>query len=299
MALSIVLIIIAGINFGFVFPVNKIAGEAGVPFFAYVFWYALGAGLIVLAIAAVRRELPPLSPRHLRDYFVASALGFALPFALLAFVAPKLPAGVAALLAVLTPAFTYIFSLVGGTERLHLISIAGLVLSIAGVFFIVVPSGSLPSADMVGWFLLALLAPIMFAGLNIYAEKFQPPAVPPFAKATGILWASVIMLVPLMLGTGQIYLIPGPDADGNWALLGAVVINTLMWPLFYTIVKRAGAFLFSMVNIIGVVAGVVLGVLLLGESHSAYVWIAACLMIAGFLTIIARAVFMPRRPAGA
>ena len=35
--LSLLLIFIAGINFSFLFSVNKIATEAGVPFFAYVF----------------------------------------------------------------------------------------------------------------------------------------------------------------------------------------------------------------------------------------------------------------------
>ena len=45
------------INFSFLFSVNKIATEAGLPFFAYVFWYALGAGVVLFAIAAIRGEL--------------------------------------------------------------------------------------------------------------------------------------------------------------------------------------------------------------------------------------------------
>lgn len=296
MALSILLIIIAGVNFAFVFPVNKIATEAGVPYFAYVFWYALGAALLVTAFATARRTLPPITPRHVQGYFVAAALGFALPFALLAFVAPKLPAGIVALLVVLTPTFTYLFSLILRTQSLHILSVGGLVLSIAGVLFIVVPSGGLPSGDMVGWFLLALLAPIMFAMLNIYADTFQPPAVPPLANASGILWAGVVMLLPLMLGTGQFYMFPGPELDGDLALIGAVAINTLMWPLFYFIVRRTGAFMFSLINIIGVLGGVILGMLLLSERHSWLIWVAAALMIAGFAAIILRAALFPAAP---
>ena len=86
MALSLALILIAGINFSLLIPVNKIAGDAGFPNFAYVFWYALGAGLILLVPAVIRRELPQLTFPHLRLYFVSAALGFAFPFALLAFV---------------------------------------------------------------------------------------------------------------------------------------------------------------------------------------------------------------------
>ena len=117
--LSLLLIFIAGLNFSFIFSVNKIATEAGVPFFAYVFWYTFGAGAVLFVIAAIRRELPRVDFIHLRAYGVAAALGIAFPFALLAFVAPKLPSGVAVLLVILTPAFTYFFSLLARLERIH------------------------------------------------------------------------------------------------------------------------------------------------------------------------------------
>ena len=107
MAFSLVLILIAGINFSLLIPVNKIAGDAGFPNFAYVFWYALGAGLLLLGPAIARRELPQLTWPHIRLYFVSAALGFAFPFALLAFVVTKLPSGVTVLLLTLTPVFTY------------------------------------------------------------------------------------------------------------------------------------------------------------------------------------------------
>jgi len=294
LALSLLLIFIAGINFSFLFSVNKVAAEAGVPFFAYVFWYALGAGLVLAIVAAIRGELPKLDRAHLKAYGVAAALGFAFPFALLAFVAPKLPSGVAVLLVILTPAFTYLFSLLARLERLHIMSIGGLVLGIAGVLFIVVPSGSLPQAEMAGWFLLALLAPICFAGLNVYVEIVRPPETPSLSLAVGILFSSALMLLPLMLATGQFYIFPGPVRDGDLALLGAVVINILMWPLFYEIVKRTGAFLMSMINVVGVVVGVVWSVVFFDERHSGFIWLAGALMLTGLGLILARPVLSRR-----
>ena len=117
MALTLVLILIAGINFSLLIPVNKIAGDAGMPNFAYVFWYALGAGLILLVPATVRRELPQLTLPHIRLYFVSATLGFAFPFALLAFVATKLPSGVTVLLLTLTPVFTYALAVLFRLDR--------------------------------------------------------------------------------------------------------------------------------------------------------------------------------------
>ena len=133
MALSLVLILIAGINFSLLIPVNKIAGDAGFPNFAYVFWYALGAGLILLIPAIIRRELPQLTVPHLRLYFISATLGFAFPFALLAFVATKLPSGVTVLLITLTPLFTYSLAVIARLERFQPICAAGLLAGIAGV----------------------------------------------------------------------------------------------------------------------------------------------------------------------
>ena len=294
LALSLLLIFIAGINFSFLFSVNKVAAEAGVPFFAYVFWYALGAGLVLAIVTAIRGELPKLDRAHLKAYGVAAALGFAFPFALLAFVAPKLPSGVAVLLVILTPAFTYLFSLLARLERLHIMSIGGLVLGITGVLFIVVPSGSLPQAEMAGWFLLALLAPICFAGLNVYVEIVRPPETPSLSLAVGILFSSALMLLPLMLATGQFYIFPGPVRDGDLALLGAVVINILMWPLFYEIIKRTGAFLMSMINVVGVVVGIVWSMVFFAERHSGFIWLAGALMLTGLGLILARPVLSRR-----
>ncbi|MDP6473381.1 MAG: DMT family transporter [Alphaproteobacteria bacterium] len=292
--LSLLLIFVAGINFSFLFSVNKIATEAGVPFFAYVFWYALGAGAVLFMLAAMRGELPRIDKAHLKAYGVAAALGFAFPFALLAFVAPKLPSGVAVLLVILTPAFTYLFSLLARLERLHLMSVGGLVLGIAGVLFIVVPSGSLPAADMAGWFLLALLAPICFAGLNVYVELHRPPETPSLSLSVGILLSAALMLLPLMLATGQLYVFPGPVLDGDLALAGAVVVNILMWPLFYEIVKRTGAFLMSMINVVGVVAGILWSMVFFGERHSGFIWLAGGLMLIGLGLILARPILAAR-----
>ncbi|MBT3172429.1 MAG: hypothetical protein HN333_13490, partial [Rhodospirillaceae bacterium] len=192
----------------------------------------------------------------------------------------------------------YLFSILARLERFHLMSVGGLVLGVAGVLFIVVPSGSLPGADMAGWFLLALLAPISFAGLNVYVELHRPPKTTSLALAVGILFASALLLLPLMLATGQLYVFPGPVLDGDLALAGAVVINILMWPLFYAIVKRTGAFLMSMINVVGVVGGIVWSMVFFAERHSGFIWLAGALMLMGLGLILLRPILAARADTG-
>ena len=286
MTLSLVLILIASLNFSLLFPVNKIAGDAGMPHFAYVFWYALGAGLILLIPAVVRRELPRLTLPHVRLYVTGAALGFAFPFALLAFVATKLPSGVTVLLITLTPLFTYALAVIVRLERFRLICAAGLLSGVAGILLIVVPGDSLPAPSMAVWFLIALLVPFGFGALNVIVERFRPPESSSLGLAIGNLFAGALLLLPFLPATGQLYLFPGPDLDGDLALAAAVVINAIMWPMFYVIVRRAGASLFSIMNIIGVIGGIGWGILFFDESHSAYVWGAAGLMLAAFVMMV-------------
>ena len=297
MALSLALILIAGINFSLLIPVNKIAGDAGFPNFAYVFWYALGAGLVLLVPAVVRRELPQLTWPHVRLYFVSATLGFAFPFALLAFVVTKLPSGVTVLLLTLTPVFTYALAVIFRLDRFRVISAAGLLMAICGVLLIVIPGESLPAPDMALWFVIALLIPFGFGALNVFVERFRPPQSSSLGLAIGNLFAGTILLVPFLPATGQLYLFPGPDLDGDLALVGAVVINAIMWPMFYIIVRRVGASLFSIMNIIGVVGGIGWGILFFGETHSSYVWGAAGLMLAAFVTMVVGSMQSPRQAA--
>jgi len=283
--LPFALLAIASLNFSLFFPVNRVAGESGLPYFAFVFWYSFGAGAILLIVAAARGELRRLTSRRILSYVVSSILGFAAPFSLLAFIAAKLPSGIAVLLVILTPVFTYLFSLIARTERLHWMSTGGLVLGITGILFVVVPSGSLPEAGMVGWALLALLVPACFAGLNVFTELFHPPETPPFALASGVLLAGAALLLPIMLGSGQLYVFPGPDLDGDLMLAAAVVINLIMWPMFYILIRMTGAFLFSIMNILAVVLGFIWGLAFFAEAHSLFVWVAMALMLSGVLLI--------------
>lgn len=290
-----VLLGIAILNFSLFFPVNRLAIDGGIPYFAFVFWYSFGAGAILLVVAVLRRELPRLTPRHVRAYMVSSVLGFAAPFSLLAFVASKLPSGVAVLLVILTPVFTYAFSLLARTERLHWMSIGGLVLGVAGVLFVVVPSGSLPTSDMVGWALLALFVPACFAALNVYTERYRPPETPPFALSASVLLAGALLLLPFMLSTGQLYAFPGPDLDGDLAIAAAVVVNLIMWPVFYVLIRMTGAFQFSIMNIVAVVLGFVWSIVFYAEAHSLYVWVAMALMLSGVLLVVLRPRRLPLR----
>lgn len=284
--LPVALLISVGVLFGLQFSINKIAVEAGVPPIGFTFWQSLGAGLALLVMAMFRGQLPMLSVLHLRTYGVSGALGIGVPISLLAYVAPQLPASVVTLVLMLSPPLTYLFSLLLRMESFRWLSLAGIFCGMAGVLLVVLPGTSLPEPGMVGWLLLAFLAPVCFACVNVYAGRFRPPAAPSLMLACGVLLASAVFLAPIMVATGQAYLFPGPELSGDLAVLGAVLLHAVFWVMFFEIVRLAGPVFFSQFNFIAVLAGIGWAILIFGDRPSVYIWGALVLLFAGLALII-------------
>ena len=110
------LLFVLGVVYGLHFIANKWAFDAGVPIFAYVFWYCLCAGLVLLAGCAWFRELPTLRFSHWRVYLVMGCFGIAAPLALLTWLSSKLPVGVIGLVVVIA-AYCHLPVRIGAAAR--------------------------------------------------------------------------------------------------------------------------------------------------------------------------------------
>ena len=87
------LLVVSAFGWGILYSFNRLATTDGIPFVPYVFWMGTGAALILLAVGAVCRTLPSLSWAHVRGYLVLGTISFGMTYTVLAFVAPKVPAG--------------------------------------------------------------------------------------------------------------------------------------------------------------------------------------------------------------
>ncbi len=219
----LLLLVVEAVLFSLHVVVNKVAMSAALPPLGYTFWYSFGAGLILLIVSAIRGDLPPIRPRHLVTYAIIGTTGLAFPFTLMTFVAPKLPSGIVSMLVVLSPLLTYLFSLIAKLETFRMLSVVGILCGLAGVLLLILPSASLPSADMVGWVLLCLLAPASLAATNVLVVVLRPPALSSLAMSTALLLAASVVLFPIMLIVGQPYAIPGPNLGGDIALIYIVL----------------------------------------------------------------------------
>ena len=284
-ALAVAYLLIAGALYGLLFSINKIATTHEVPGLAYVFWHTLGAGLILLLGCAATRTPLGLSPAHLRLYVIGGAVGISIPVSLLAHVAPNLPASLVVMVTSLSPTCTYLMAMLLRMERFRLLSTGGVALGLAGIVILVVPGVTLPSFAEVSWLLLALLAPLCFAAFNIVGAVMWPPAARSLALACGIQLGGAVVLVPVMLGTGETYLFPGPLLAGDLAILAAAAITALVWYLIFEILRRGGPLFLSQFGYIIVLTGFGWGAAIFGERLSGSAWGAAALLLAGLAVL--------------
>ena len=280
-AFHLLLLFVMGSSYSLLFAVNKLAVAHGVPNVAYVFWHSLAAGLFLLVLCALRRDLPRFDRVHLRTYLVWGLLTTAAPISLLTYVAPHLPAGVITMILVLVPLCTYVLALAFRADRFRPLGVIGILFGLAGVLLVIVPDVSLPSRDMVGWVLLALLAPVMFGLVTVFAGKYRPPAASSLNLACGLLLASAVMLVPVMVGLGQTYVFPGDDMVGDLCILYAGLLTAWVFYLFLEFVRLAGPVFVTQHNYIATLSGFGWGLAFFGEGYSAYLWGATALMFVG------------------
>lgn len=279
------MLFLIGFSFGVMFVCNRLATTHGVPFLPYVFVEALGGSAILLAVCAARDQLPDFSGKSLKYYFLTGIFNFSLPFSILSLVAPKVPSGILSLGLMLIPLMIYALALLLGMDRFHWLRLAGLVLGLAGVMLVLVPQASLPSPDLAGWVAVGLLAPLCYALGTILMAWLQPAAKKPLPLACGLLIASTITMVPVVMLSGTWWFFDGPIDAGHWAVLGAIVNTAIMYVLVYSLIQRAGPVFFSTADYIATLLGVGFGALFFGDSHSLWIWAALLLMFTGLFFV--------------
>jgi len=283
--LPFALLLLCGVIFGLLFSVNAIAVGGGVPPIAYAFWQCIGAGIVLLTYALLRGNPPRFTFIHLRTYVMLGVLGMAAPSSLLGYVAPNVPPGPLTLVLILSPLLTYVFSVLLRVDSFRWLSVLGIIFGIAGVALAVLPESALPEKGMAGWLLLGLLAPVCFAAVNVLAGKYRPPASASETLASGLLLVSALILIPVMFLTDQVYAFRGP-AEVNFAVLWAVLINSVFWISFFEIVRLAGPVFFAQFNFLAVLCGIGWAYIVFGQIPSIYIWGAAALLFGGLALVL-------------
>jgi len=279
------MLLFAAAIYSMTFSLNRIAITEGIPVFAFVFWQCLGAALLTFVAAVATRQLPSLRRKDLRFYLLLGTFGTAVPITLLAFAAPKVPAGAIALGLALEPILTYGIAVLFRIDRVRLLRIAGILFGLAGVLLVLLPSQSLPEPGMAPWLLMAFGAPLCWACCNVYIAILRPPESRPIPLTCGVFACASITMLPVMAVTENWWIFDATMTDGDWALIGTIVIIPIVYALTFVLIQMLGPVLFSTIGYFGTLMGLGWAALYFGEVPSSWIWAAIAILFFGLFLV--------------
>lgn len=244
---------------------------------------ALGALLATAVLLGTGRRLP-LGRRHLVFYAVCGLTGTALPGALGFTGMRELPVGIMAIVVSVVPITTFLGALLLGMERAEPRRMLGLACGAAAVLLLVVPDASLPDPDDAPWIVLPVLTGLSYTVEGLYIGRGQPRDCDPLQTMCGLLWAAFCMLLPLVAATGSWLRLEDPGTP-ELALALLTVLNLSAYGGFVWLIGRGGPVFASQVGYVVTLSGVFLGMAVLGERHSAWVWLSLALMLTGLALV--------------
>lgn len=279
---------ILGVAWGLQFTLLKIAADGELDELSILTIAMFLLALAYLGVMAVKRIWfrPTLS--HLRFFLISSFFGFVVPLGGVVLVAEQLSAGLIVFFESLTPVLTVVIVLLVGTERLNAPRLFAVALGMLGVLLVLWPDLTTSGSARMDSLLLALIIPLAYAIDGVYVAARWPSDLDAFQVVTGEAIAATAMLLPFFLW--QTFTSPGALAAvtapwfnetwrwGQWAVLAFVPVSFLEVYLYFYLLKHAGAVFVSIGSFIALFAGIFWGMLLLGERHSALVWIAVLLV---------------------
>ena len=289
LVLSLALLVGGGVIWGATFSLAKLVAAAGVHPIGLAWLNGAMGALMLMPYCLLRFGGIPLKREYLRLYIVAGALGTALPSCFLFLAAAYMPAGVLAIIISIVPMATYAIALGFGAERLQRRRVFGIALGLSAMLMIVLPETSLPDPEMAVWVLIGLLAPLSYAFENVYLALRRPVASSAFVLLCGMLLAGAVMLTPLVWATDTWVPLWHPWTRIEWRIVLLIAINVACYLMFIELILIAGPVFAAQTGYLVTISGVLWGIAIFGEVHSAWVWAALATVFAGIALVIPRA----------
>lgn len=280
--IPLLLLLTLGNLWGLSFALSKIVVLGGIHPIAYVWMQSSGAALFLFLVCRRSGITIPRSRQHLALYAATGTVGMVLPSITIVTTAIHLPAGILSTLVTTVPMMTFALAVATGIQRFQWLALAGLALGLIGVLFLVLPSSSLPSADLVPWVLFGMLTPAFYAINGVLAARLRPAGTPSLAAAFGMVATASLVSLPVMLATGVFHPL---FADGltthDLAMVGQIAITCGAYVMFFEINARAGPVYLSQVSYVVNVAGLFWGFAIFAEVPSPWLWATVLFVFAG------------------
>lgn len=270
----------------------KYAGTIGLTPVAFLFWSISGAALILLLVALLRSELPPLTARSFEYYIVAALVSVAGANLIFFSAIPQVGAGFVAMTIALPPLLTYLGALALRIEGFQPLRAFGVAAALLGAGVLAAHKFAAPNVSVV-WVLIALCGPVLLAIGNIYRTLRWPPNASPSALAPGMLIAAAVQLGLVGMLPNFSLAVPLVSASiaGVFGSLsvGLIVLQAVLFAgqflLLFLLQKTGGPVLLSLLGAVGAVVGVPIAVFIQGEAPPEGLILGASLIAIGVISV--------------
>jgi drug/metabolite transporter (DMT)-like permease len=254
-------------------------GVATLPPITLIAGRTLIAGVLLLVIMYWRGVWLPMDAGAWRRFLVQAGLNSAIPWTLIAWAERSVDAGLATILNSTSPIFTFFLMLaIARQDKPTLRKLFGVVAGLAGICLII----GVQALHGFGGQLLAqisiVIAAVCYAAGAVFSRGFK--GLDPMAPAAGSLLCGAAILLPISLVVERPWTVV-PSLTSVLALLGLAIFSTaIAFVIYFRLIQTLGSVGTTAQSYLRVPIGVVLGVLLLGETLSPTAWIGlACVVI--------------------
>ena len=244
-------------------------------------WQVSTASVLMLVLILFARKRLFLRADVVRFGLICGGCGVAFPAIALFWCALYLPAGVMAIAFASMPLFTFSLSALLGIEKAHRRRLLGVLIGLAAMALLVLPESALPEPGLAPWVMLALVASVSMSIENTYAGGYRPEGLGSLELAFVRQFTAVLILTPIAWYTGTSLSLWIPWDAAQFAATGNGILSGVAFAILLYVIRHAGPIFASQTAYLITLSGVAWGMILFGETHSLYIWVALALTLVG------------------
>jgi drug/metabolite transporter (DMT)-like permease len=245
------------------------------------------SGFIIFFYLLFQRNLEPINPRQFLRAFILAIMMIVLANGLTTYSEKYITSGLASLISTLSPFFVLILNLILGEEKLSIKTTLGILLGMFGIFLIYQNSLSdLLNPEYQQGVFAILIAVLMWAIGTIITKKGSENSL------TMLMNVSVQMIIAGIILTAIQFILTPTISSENWSLRSilamvylAVFGSVVGYVAYSYLITQMSSTKVSVLSYVNVIVALFLGWLILDETITFQIIMAASLIIGGVFIV--------------
>ena len=274
-----------GAAWGGTIPLMKVAVSTGHQPLGLIFWQLVVSVIVLAFVQMFSGDWPKINRQMIFYFVVIGLLGTILPNSFSYLAAANLPGGVMSIMIATVPMFTLVMALMLKLEQPSLIRLMGVVIGFAAMLMLILPDTSLPDPSKALFILVAVVAPVCYAGEANYVALKAPAGSDPISTVFFSSAIGIGIVAPMAFVSDQWIDPTAQFGNPEWALVASAVIHAVTYCAYLWLIRFGGPVFSVQMAYPVTLSGVFLSMYFLNESYSGWVWGALIAVILGLVLV--------------